>query len=147
MIAISSVFYPFSLFTASIWFPSLHFLQFLKFDSSCWLFLAFNHFKQNCFSYVFNLDNKCMLVVAGAWTRCSHSLYRWCIWSFSCWTCWGMLCDLVPFYIFWVNRCLVIWYLALGDDPQNLVLFVLGDINLDRKLMILCDGILDYRKD
>lgn len=26
----------------------------------------------------------------GAWTWCSHSLYRWCFWSFPCWPCGGM---------------------------------------------------------
>ena len=30
-----------------------------------------------------------LCLTAGAWIGCAHNLYRWCIWSFPCWTCGG----------------------------------------------------------
>lgn len=48
-----------------------------------------------------------MLVASGARTGCSHSLYRRCIWSFSCWTCWGAI---LSFYSHgWMNECHWFW--------------------------------------
>ena len=31
-----------------------------------------------------------ILFYAGSWTRCSHSIYWWGFWSFSCWACRGI---------------------------------------------------------